>query len=113
MNNPKQIEYHIHPQGAPVIESVQTYIRHRDIIAAVVSMQSKHCEIAATIFTDNGPGLWIAATKDSHCLKDNENRDIRTTIMFPTLKGWRIWSVDGGRYDFYLCLVREIKRRKE
>jgi hypothetical protein len=109
MREPKQVKYHIDPQGAPVFNVAYSIIRHRDIITIEIDMESKYCEIDSTLWSStDGPGVCIVANERSLRLKEGIDRDAMTVITFPEFKRWHVYGWSGGRYTFCICLTREI-----
>jgi len=114
MRNYKKTPIIIKQQGAPITSDNCAWIYEKGlrIAALFISMTSKYVNIGGISGgsgNDDGPGIMIDANERSLHLDESKNRDEFTFITFPKFKNWSIIATGTGRYDLYICLVKDRK----
>ena len=100
-------------QGSPVVnvDSIHVVVQHEDIVALYIDMHSKNCEILWHVTSDNDLEFAIAATPESHSLKEDVEIEAETEVAIRGLSpkdGWQFFSVFCARYTVKVVLVRRL-----
>lgn len=101
-------EINIKRQGAPVADYAYIERESDEIALVVIDMKSKGCVIKYVFGSLYGDPPSVIVGTDEHSLHLSEefDRDETTEIELPEFTGWSIWTESEGRYDLYLCLIK-------
>lgn len=104
----RYIEINIKKQGAPIADYAYIERQGDEIALVVIDMKSKGCIIRYThgSLYDMPPSVVVGADEHSLYLSGEFGRDETTEIELPEFIGWSIWAESEGRYDLYLCLIK-------
>ena len=97
-------------QGAVRVNAASAFMASENIMLVYVDLHSKRAEVMAS---GNGndrfpPSIMFCANENTLHLDEAKPREDLTEIWFPTLIGWKIFSVDGpGRYTVSVAFYRE------
>ena len=97
--------FSIKAQGGPRVNAGNIVAEGKNVVALSVDLHSKYCEVG-WVGSDKGtPIVGITRTERSLGLEKGK-KDQVTELIFPTFKGWEVWSANCSRYTLRVCLVK-------
>lgn len=102
------INYKIRHKGAPVINDGYISELGENIVALIIDLKSKYCEVSCSFGGSDGScGVYINANERSLSLNQNVQKDEPTAIEFSDFVGWDVFACGIGRYTLSVCLIKK------
>lgn len=99
--------------GRVKVNNVGVVCQHDDIIAVEVDLSTKHVSVSGGFHLDaDGNTYPLIILMPTEVSVGVANADSDTVIDFTSLTGWSVFAAESGRYNVYVCLVKDETHEK-